>query len=179
MRRAGPGKILMYICLHNAENRRKSEEPLDKVPVPSWRGHQCHCSLLTWITQNHAVSTDTFTVSLTMTNFISLFNFPPYSWPDPSLASSLLFSVMRAYHTHLLPDLLLLLTSLQSPLIFYSAKALSSLSSLPVQLMDEHSGLWFFLIPGNLFSVFFTWPKLLSSKWLTEFFLQHYWQPLE
>lgn len=30
MRRAGPGNIKMYICLHNAENRGKSEVPLDK-----------------------------------------------------------------------------------------------------------------------------------------------------
>lgn len=50
---------------------------------------QClHCSLLTWIVQNLAGSTDAFTVPLTMTNFISLFHFPPYSWPDPHLASS-------------------------------------------------------------------------------------------
>lgn len=64
-----------------------------KVPVPSCRSHQHHRSLLTWIVQNLAGSTDAFTVPLTMTNFISLFHFPPYSWPDPHLASSFLFSV--------------------------------------------------------------------------------------
>lgn len=121
------------------------------MPVCSCRGHQCHCSLLTWFIQNLAVSTGTFIVPLTMTNFVSFFHFPPYPWPDLHLASSLLFSVMQAYDMHLLPHLLLLLTFLQSPLTLHLAKALS-LSSLPLQVMGEHSALWFFLIPGGLSS---------------------------
>lgn len=56
-----------------------------KVPVPSCRGHQHRCSWwLTWVIQNFAASTNTFSVLLTMTNFISLF-------PSLSLALALSF----------------------------------------------------------------------------------------
>lgn len=52
-----------------------------EVPVPSLQLIDMDCTKPCW-------KYDAFTVPLTMTNFISLFHFPPYSWPDPHLASS-------------------------------------------------------------------------------------------
>lgn len=169
----------MYICLHNAENRGKSEEPLDKSASA--------------FTQRPSVPLQFVDMDYTKpccknwsfyrTSYHDRFHFP-FSFLSLSLSQSpscFLFVILSCavlwYDMHLLPHLLL--TSLQSPLTLHLATTLSSLSSLPLQRMGEHSALWLFLIPDSLFYVFFTWPKLLSSKWLTEFPLQHHWQPFE
>lgn len=121
-----------------------------QVPVPSSRRHRHRCSLLTWFVQDLAGSTDAFTVPLTMTNFISLFHFPPYSWPDPHLASSF-YSQLHRFMIGLLATLVVSSHIISVPINISFGKD-PSLSSWLLQLVGKYSALRFFSIPSAFFT---------------------------
>lgn len=171
MRRAGPGKVEMYICLHNAESRGNSETQ-DRRPSAFMQKASAPLELTAIDCKKPCWKYWCFYCTSYYDKFHFPFSFPSLFLASPHLASSF-YSQLHRFMIALIATLAVASRIISIPINISFGQD----SVFPFFL--AFTALRFFLIPSGLFLAFFTWWTLLSSKWLTAFPLQHHWQPLK